>query len=134
MGVVYKAKQERLNRIVAVKMILTGQLAGKEDVLRFYAEAEAAANLNHSGVVPINEVGQIDGQHFFSMGFVDGPSLATLIAERPIEPNEAAVIAVQTAEAIGFAHSKGVIHRDLKPANALLDRIQRKKIGATQKK
>lgn len=124
MGVVYKAKQERLNRIVAVKMILTGQFAGKEDVLRFYAEAEAAANLNHSGVVPIYEVGQLDGQHFFSMGFVDGPSLATLISERPIEPSEAAVIAVQTAEVIGFAHSKGVIHRDLKPANVLLDRIE----------
>ncbi len=124
MGVVYKAKQERLNRIVAVKMILSGQLAGKEDVLRFYAEAEAAANLNHPGVVPIYEVGQNEGQHFFSMGFVDGPSLATLIAERPIEPNQAALIAIQTAEAISYAHSRGVIHRDLKPANVLLARIE----------
>ena len=124
MGVVYKAKQERLNRIVAVKMILSGQLAGKEDVLRFYAEAEAAANLNHPGVVPIYEVGQNEGQHFFSMGFVDGPSLATLITEHPVEPNDAAIIAVQTAEAISYAHARGVIHRDLKPANVLLARLE----------
>lgn len=122
MGVVYKARQQRLNRIVAVKMILSGQFAGEEDVQRFYAEAESAANLNHPGIVPIFEVGQLNGQHFFSMGFVDGPSLAQLLLERPVAPQDAALLTRQTAEAIDYAHARGVIHRDLKPANVLLAR------------
>jgi tRNA A-37 threonylcarbamoyl transferase component Bud32 len=121
MGVVFKARQVSLNRIVALKMILAGQLASEEDVQRFYTEAEAAANLDHPGIVPIFEVGQHEGQHFFSMGFVDGKSLAQKVADGPLPPREAAELTKRIAEAIVYAHERGVIHRDLKPANILLD-------------
>ena len=119
MGVVYKAKQTRLNRTVALKMILAGQLAGEEDVQRFHAEAESAANLDHPGIVPIFEVGEHDGQHYFSMGFIEGQSLADRIKDGPLPPKEAAEYTKKIAEAVAFAHERGVIHRDLKPANVL---------------
>lgn len=120
MGVVYKARQVKLNRIVAVKMIMAGQLAGEVDVKRFYSEAEAAAILDHPGIVPIYEVGQYQGQHFFSMGFVDGGSLADRLRDGPLPSREAADLIKKIAEAVAYAHEKGVIHRDLKPANVLL--------------
>lgn len=120
MGVVYRAKQTSLNRIVALKMILAGQLAGEEEVQRFHAEAEAAANLDHPGIVPIYEVGEVEGQHYFSMGYVDGSSLSELIAEKPLEPGDAAELTLKVANAIAYAHEQGVIHRDLKPANVLV--------------
>jgi WD40 repeat protein/serine/threonine protein kinase len=122
MGVVFQARQVSLNRPVALKMILAGQLANETDVKRFYTEAEAAANLDHPGIVPIYEVGQHEGQHYFSMGYVEGQSLSHRLADGPLPPREAAELMVKVTEAIEFAHQRCVIHRDLKPANVLLDK------------
>jgi serine/threonine protein kinase len=121
MGFVYHARQMSLNRVVALKMILAGQLASDIEVRRFYAEAKAAANLDHPGIVPIFEVGQHEGQHYFSMGFGEGQSLSRRLAERPLPVREAAELVHRVSEAIAYAHQQGVIHRDLKPANVLLD-------------
>lgn len=121
MGVVYKARQKKLNRIVALKMILAGQLASDQEVQRFQAEAEAAAGLDHVGIVPVFEVGEYKDRHFFSMGFVEGGSLSSLLKDGPLPPLEAAALTKQIAEAVAYAHGMGVIHRDLKPANVLLD-------------
>jgi eukaryotic-like serine/threonine-protein kinase len=121
MGVVFRARQMSLNRNVALKMILAGQLANDNDVKRFYTEAEAAANLDHPGIVPIFEVGQHEGQHYFSMGFVEGQSLSQRLADGPLPSREAAELIQRVSEAIEYAHQHGVIHRDLKPANILLD-------------
>jgi serine/threonine protein kinase len=120
MGVVYKARQVSLNRIVAIKMILSGRLAGEADVKRFHAEAEAAAQLDHSGIVPIYEIGEHGGQHYFSMAFVDGCSLNDVVRDGPLSPREAAAVMIPVCEAIQYAHDRGVVHRDLKPANVLL--------------
>ena len=122
MGVVYRARQVSLNRPVALKMILAGQLASETEVRRFHVEAEASANLDHPGIVPIYEVGQHEGQHFFSMGFVEGQSLSQRLADGPLPARAAAELIRRVSEAIEYAHQHGVIHRDLKPANILLDR------------
>jgi hypothetical protein len=121
MGVVYRAKHQRLNRMVALKMILSGRLASDTLVKRFYAEAEAAARLDHSGIVPIYEVGQNGDQHFFAMAFVGGGSLAQRVKSGPLPAQEAAELSQKVAEAVQYAHEHGIVHRDLKPANILLD-------------
>lgn len=121
MGVVFKAKQVSLNRIVALKMILSGNLAGDEEIGRFRTEAEAAAKLDHRGIVPIYEIGEHDDQHYFSMGFIDGPSLQDKVRSGPLAAREATTLCRKIADAISYAHENGVIHRDLKPANVLLD-------------
>ncbi len=99
MGVVYEARQRSLNRIVALKMILAGNLASPEDVRRFLVEAEAAAGLDHAGIVPIHEVGEVGGQHYFSMAYVEGESLAERIKQGPLSVMEAVEVTRQIAEA-----------------------------------
>ena len=128
MGIIYKARQLSLNRIVAVKMILRGTLAREDDVKRFRAEAEAAANLQHPSIVAIHEVGLHEGQHYFSMDFVDGHSLAELPREQPLSAHQAAEYIRDAAEAIHYAHQQGTLHRDLKPSNILIDRQGRVRI------
>ncbi len=122
MGVVYKARQRKLNRLVAVKMILAGQFADETDVERFYAEAEAAANLRHPNIVAIHEVGEFEGQHFFSMDFIEGQTLGDLVRENPLSARRAAQYVKTVAETMHFAHEQGFLHRDLKPSNVMLDR------------
>ncbi len=128
MGIVYKARQSRLDRIVALKMILSGQLASSADVARFYSEAQAAANLEHSGIVPIYEVGHYGGQHYFSMAYIEGESLAARLARGPLPEREAARLVQQLCQAVEYAHQRGVIHRDIKPANVLIDADGRPRI------
>ena len=121
MGVVYKARQVSLNRTVALKKILSGQLAGEEDLKRFQIEAAASAQLDHVGIVPVYDFGQVDGQYYFSMGFIEGDDLAERIRERPLEAEAAAQMMIKISQAVGYANDRGVIHRDLKPSNVLLD-------------
>jgi hypothetical protein len=120
MGVVYKARQVSLNRLVALKMILAGQFAGEDEVKRFRTEAEAAAQLDHPNIVPIYEVGEHEGNHYYAMQFVDGPSLARHLGSTTWSNRDAAELIRTCAEAVQYAHERGIIHRDLKPGNVLL--------------
>ncbi len=129
MGVIYKARQISLNRIVAVKMILAGRLATKADHDRFHCEAQAAALLDHPNIVPVFEVGEYEGQHYFSMGYVAGQSLAARLAAGPLPPKEGAELVATVAEAVEYAHRQGVIHRDIKPSNILLDHKGRPRVS-----
>ena len=122
MGVVYRARQVSLNRIVALKMVLAGRLAEEEDLLRFRTEAEAAGRLQHPNIVAVHEVGEIDGQHFFSMEFIDGTSLAQRLRAGPLPGRTAARYIRQVARAVHCAHQNGTLHRDLKPGNIMIDR------------
>ena len=122
MGVIYKARQQKLNRIVAVKMIRAGKLASPSDIQRFQSEAEAIGRLEHPQIVPIYEVDQVDGIHFFSMALVDGEDLAQKLQQGPLPQRQAAHLVYEIALAIQYAHQQGIIHRDLKPANILLTR------------
>jgi eukaryotic-like serine/threonine-protein kinase len=125
MGVVYKARQISLGRTVALKMILRGALASDADVARFQSEAEMAARLEHPNIVPLYEVGQFDGQPYFSMKWIAGTTLAKRLADGPLPPREAAEILAPICRAVHFAHTQGVLHRDLKPSNILIDEANR---------
>ena len=121
MGVVFKARDRSLNRVVAIKMILPGALPNATDLQRFQTEAEAAARLHHSNIVAVHRVGVIDERPFYSMDFIEGPSLAQRLAEGPLPSRLAARYLAAIARAIHYAHLQGILHRDLKPGNILLD-------------
>ncbi len=121
MGVVFKARQVSLDRLVAIKMLLFGPLASAEVLQRFRTEAAAAASLQHPNIVSIHEVGFHEGQHFFVMDYVAGRSLAEIVREGPLQPKWAATYVKIIAEAIQYAHGRGILHRDLKPSNVLID-------------
>ncbi len=124
MGVVYRARQKSLNRLAAVKLILVGQWASPAQVQRFKGEAAAAAKLDHPNIVPIYEIGEANGQHFFSMKLVDGGNLAQSISGSGIDTTDfrrAARLLATVARAVHYAHQRGILHRDLKPTNILVD-------------
>jgi eukaryotic-like serine/threonine-protein kinase len=121
MGIVYKARQISLNRPVALKMIRSAALASEDELRRFQNEAEAVALLDHPHIVPILEVGNHDGQRYFSMKLIGGSSLDKTLADYTADPKSAARLLQKAALAVHHAHQRGILHRDLKPANILLD-------------
>lgn len=122
MGVVFLAKQRSLDRVVAVKMVLPARLGSPADVAQFRVEARAAANLQHPSIVRVFEVGEQEGQHYYTMEYIQGESLAERLRHGPLGANDAASLLIPVAEAVQHAHDRGVVHRDLKPGNILLDR------------
>ncbi len=121
MGVVYRARQEKLNRLVAVKLIRSGSLAGADDLRRFRHEAEAIADLDHPHIIPIYEIGQEDDQPYFSMKLIEGGNLTGHIPRLKDDPNAVAALMAKVARALHYAHQRTILHRDIKPSNILLD-------------
>ncbi len=120
MGVVYKARHRRLNRPVALKMLLAGAYAGLPERARFQREAEAVASLHHANIVAVYDVGDHEGCPYFTMELLEGGSLAQALAGTPQPARQAAALLIALAEAVQVAHQAGIVHRDLKPANILL--------------
>src|SRR5438309_7927767 len=121
-GVVFRARQKSLNRIVALKVIGLGHWATEAHLKRFRLEAKAAARLEHPGIVPIYEVGERDGSCYFSMKFVEGGQLDEVTKRDPLPPRRAAELIAKIARIVRYAHEHGILHRDIKPGNILLDR------------
>ena len=128
MGVVYRARQLSLGREVAVKMILRDRLASLADRRRFFVEAEATAKLAHPGIVPLYEVGELEGRPFFSMQLVEGMTLAQKIADGPLPQREGVRLLIPICRAVHYAHQNGILHRDIKPSNILIDESGRAKL------
>src|SRR6266404_870130 len=129
MGAVYKARQPRLNRYVALKILPPSIGSDPSFAERFTREAQALAQLNHPGIVILYEFGQAGGLHFFMMEYVDGVNLRQLLVNGRIAPREALAIVPQICDALQFAHDQGIVHRDIKPENILLDRRGRVKVA-----
>ncbi len=126
MGVVYRAREKALNREVALKVLVPGEHATPQQIERFIMEAKAAARLNHPNIVPVYQIGAIDGRHYFTMKHVEGGTLDTLITKDPAtfmkDPRKAAALYLQIVEGMAYAHAEKIIHRDLKPSNVLIDK------------
>jgi len=128
MGVVYRARQLSLNRVVALKLLLHGPFASPAFVRRFQTEAEAAAALQHPNIVPIYEVGESEGHHFLAMEYIEGRNFAELARDHPLPARRAAAYVQAVAGAVEHAHQRGVLHRDLKPSNILLDAFDQPRV------
>jgi serine/threonine protein kinase len=120
MGIVYKARQLALGRVVALKMILSGHGVDPEEIERFQRDARSAGALDHPGIVPIFDVGEVEGEHYFTMPLIEGGNLQKCLADGPLPAKEGARLVRLVAEAVQYAHEHGIIHRDLKPHNILV--------------
>jgi tRNA A-37 threonylcarbamoyl transferase component Bud32 len=129
MGVVYKARQPKLNRIVALKILAPEKVAEPTFAERFLREAQALARLNHPNIVTVYDFGEVDGLYYLLMEFVDGMNLRELIRTQKLAPEQALAIVPKICDALQFAHEQGVVHRDIKPENVLLDKLGRVKIA-----
>lgn len=129
MGAVYRAQQKSPSRVVALKVIRSGDLSSQKEIDRFFAEANAAANLSHPNIVPVFEVGEENGRHYFTMEYIAGRTLSQIVrTDGPMKPKQAAELMTAIAEAVHYAHDKGVIHRDIKPANVIVDEADRPRV------
>src|SRR5262245_42860243 len=128
MGVVYRDRQVSLKRNVALKMILAGEIAGVQAIKRFRQEAQAVARLQHPHIVAIHEVGEHEGQPFFTMDLVEGHTLAEAVRNQPLPARKAAHYLKEMAGAVHYAHECGILHRDLKPSNVLIDPFDQPRI------
>jgi serine/threonine protein kinase/tetratricopeptide (TPR) repeat protein len=122
MGVVYRAKQMNLNRVVALKLLIAGERAGQDQIERFYRETQAVAKLRHPNIIPIYDMGKMANQHYFTMEYVDGQSLEEIILKGGVSQKQALDVIRQVGRALSHAHERGIIHRDVKPANILVDK------------
>jgi eukaryotic-like serine/threonine-protein kinase len=128
MGIVYRARQQSLKRVVAVKVLLFGQFSSDDFVKQFKIEAQAAASLQHPNIVAIHEIGEDDGHHYFSMDYVEGRDLASVIRDGPLPCKRAAKYMATIARAVHYAHERGILHRDLKPSNILIDQLDQPRV------
>ena len=129
MGVVYKARQKTLNRLVALKLLAPERVRDAKFAERFAREAQALAALNHPNIVTIHDFGQAGGFYYLLMEFVDGVNLRQLLRARKFTPEEALAIVPPLCDALQFAHDRGIVHRDIKPENLLLDKAGRVKVA-----